>query len=221
LFKNRLIEPELLDHADPEEARVNLADLVRINHRFGGYSTAAKLLSRVVQPEDRFTLLDVGAASGDMGRHIGSLYPNAKITSLDYNLVNAQAASSPKLIADAFALPFRFQTFDFVFSSLFLHHFTDEQVKTLLYGFYSTARQAVLIIDLERHVVPYCFLPATRPFFKWNDITVHDGVKSVRAAFTRAELEKLAKSAGIGRVRVEVHRPAFRLSLVGSRQRSL
>ncbi len=221
LFKNRLIEPELLDHADPEEARVNLADLVRINRRFGGYSTAAKLLSRVVQPNERFTMLDVGAASGDTGRYLSRLYPNARITSLDYNQVNVEAASRPKLIADAFALPFRFQTFDFVFSSLFLHHFSDEQVVDLMSGFYSIASRAVLITDLERHIVPYYFLPATKPFLKWNRITVHDGVISVRAAFTRRELEKLGRAAGMARVRVESHRPAFRLSLVGLKQRSL
>lgn len=221
MFKNRLIQPELLDHADPEEARPNLADLVRINHLFGGYSTAAKLLSRVAHRNDSFTMLDVGAASGDTGRYLSSLYPNAKITSLDYNLVNAEAAGHPKVIADAFALPFRFQTFDFVFSSLFLHHFADEQVINLLHGFYSVARQAVLIIDLERHILPYCFLPATKPLMKWNRLTVHDGVISVRAAFKCKELEKLARAAGISKVRVESHRPAFRLSMVGSKQRSL
>lgn len=214
VFKNRLIEPELLDHADPEEARLNLADLVRINQRFGGYSTAAKLLSQAASPSDSFTLLDVGAASGDTGRFLSSTYPNAKITSLDYNVVNAAAAPHPKLIADAFALPFQPGSFDFVFSSLFLHHFTNEQVVQLLKGFHTVARQAVLITDLERHILPYYFLPATRPLFRWNRITVHDGIISVRAAFTRSELLRLAAQAGMSQVAVETHRPAFRLSLV-------
>ena len=217
VFKNRLIEPELLDHADPDEARVNLADLVRINKRFGGYSTAARLLSRVANAQDSFTLLDVGAASGDTGRFLSNAYPKARITSLDCNEVNLAAASSPKLMADAFALPFAPQSFDFVFSSLFLHHFVDEQVVQLLSGFYAVARKAVLITDLERHVIPYYFLPATRRLFGWNRITVHDGIISVRAAFTGAELVGLARLAGIGEVSVEVHRPAFRLAMVGRR----
>ncbi len=215
VFRNRMIEPELLDHADPEEARLNLADLVRINRRFGGYSTAARLVSRVASPEDSFTLLDVGAASGDTGRFLSNIYPKARITSLDCNEVNLAAASSPKLMADAFALPFAPDSFDFVFSSLFLHHFPDEQVVQLLGGFHAVARQAVLITDLERHVIPYYFLPATRRFFGWNRITVHDGVISVRAAFTQGELARLATRAGIGEVSVEVYRPAFRLGMVG------
>ena len=204
----------MLDHADPEEARPNLADLVRINQRFGGYSTALKLLSRVASPSDSFTLLDIGAASGDTGRYLSHAFPHAQITSLDYNEVNVEEASPPKLIADAFKLPFAPASFDFVFSSLFLHHFADEQVIELLRGFYSVARKAVLITDLERHIIPYCFLPATRRLFGWNRITVHDGIISVRAAFKQCELERLALAAGIPGVTTEVHRPAFRLSLV-------
>lgn len=215
LFKKRFIEPELLDHAEPEEARRNLKDLVRLNQHFGGYSTALKLLSQVAQPLDHFSLLDVGAASGDTGRHLKQQFPNAKIVSLDCNAVNVEEAPHPKLIADAFLLPFPSQTFDFVFSSLFLHHFTDDQVVHLLAGFHRVARKAVLVTDLERHFLPYWFLPATQPFLKWNRITVHDGRISVRAAFTRCELERLATAAGMRQINAEVHRPAFRLSLVG------
>jgi SAM-dependent methyltransferase len=214
LFKTRLIEPELLDHADPQEAKANLADLVRLNERFGGYSTASKLVSQVARPDDAFTLLDVGAASGDTGRFLRRLYPNAKITTLDSNQVNAAAAAHPKLIADAFALPFPAQSFDYVFSSLFLHHFTDAQVVQLLSGFSVVARKAVLISDLERHPLAYWFLPATKLVMKWHRITVHDGRISVRAAFTRCELERLAAAAGLRNVSAAVHRPAFRLSLV-------
>jgi ubiquinone/menaquinone biosynthesis C-methylase UbiE len=166
-------------------------------------------------PEDAFSLLDVGAASGDTGRYLADCYPNAKITSLDYNEINAAAAAYPKLIADAFALPFAAESFDFVFCSLFLHHFTDEQVVQLLSGFSAVARKAVLVTDLERHLLAYWFLPATKPFLKWNWITVHDGRISVRAAFRQCELERLAKAAGMRTVSAETHRPAFRLSLVG------
>jgi ubiquinone/menaquinone biosynthesis C-methylase UbiE len=188
---------------------------VRLNRRFGGHSTAVKLLKQVASPKDAFTLLDVGAASGDTGRFLKGLFSNARIVSLDCNAVNGEDAPHPKVMADAFTLPFAPQSFDYVFSSLFLHHFADDQVVRLLKGFFRVARKAVLITDLERHILPYWFLPATRAFLKWDPITVHDGPISVRAGFTRRELEQLAASAGMTRVNAEVHRPAFRLSLVG------
>ncbi len=158
-------------------------------------------------------MLDIGAASGDTGQMLRSLYPGASVTNLDYNAVNLGAAPHPKLLGDAFALPFRPGSFDYVISCLFLHHFTDEQVKNLLRSFYAVARRGLMIADLERHAVPYCFLPATRHLFRWERITVHDGMISVRAAFRKSELLELAREAGIPNAQANVYRPAFRISL--------
>ena len=213
VFAKRLIQPELLDHAPPEVARENLADLVRINSHFGGHSTLKQLLTTAIGTRQEFTLLDVGAASGDTGRVVKALYPQATVTNLDYNSVNLHSAAFPKIIADAFHLPFLPESFDYVLSSLFLHHFEDCQVEALLRGMYRVARPSLLIADLERHILPYIFLPASRRLFKWGDITVHDGVRSVRAAFKACELAALARKAGIRNPTVEIHRPAFRLTL--------
>jgi SAM-dependent methyltransferase len=218
VFPHRFIEPELLDHADPVVARANLADLVRINRHFGGHSVIRKLLKQVVHAGESFSVLDVGAASGDTAGVIRAVYPNASVTSLDYNGVNLGAAPAPKVIADAFRLPFGPGTFDFVLSSLFLHHFTNEQVRDLLSSFYQIARRAVLIADLERHVAPYLFLKTTKRLFGWGDITVHDGLISVRAAFRASELRNIAREAGLQDAVVAVHRPAFRLGLVATKQ---
>lgn len=214
LFSQRLIQPELLDRADPDVARRNLKDLVRINRYFGGHSTIEKTLAAVASRDEPFTLLDIGAASGDTARLVAQQYPRASITSLDYNPVNLEQAPLPKLIADAFALPLRAKSFDYVQCSLFLHHFRDEEVVELLARFYEVARKALLVIDLERNVLPYWFLPLTRPLYGWGWITVHDGQISVRAAFSKRELLALAAKAGISGATVRKHRPAFRLALV-------
>jgi SAM-dependent methyltransferase len=218
MFDKRLIKPELLDHAPPDEARLNLADLVRINSNFGGHSTIRKMLAQVVANGDQFTLLDVGAASGDTARLVRRLYPRASVISLDYNPVNLEAAPPSKLIADAFEPPFLPGSFDYVLCSLFLHHFSDEQVVRLLQSFYGLARRGLLVSDLERHIISYSFLPLTKWFFGWQRITLHDGPASVRAAFRSDELLGLARKAGIGDARVSVHRPAFRLSLIAKKE---
>ncbi|MGI8962769.1 MAG: methyltransferase domain-containing protein [Bryobacteraceae bacterium] len=217
VFAKRLIKPELLDHAPPDEARPNLTDLVRINSNFGGHSTIRKMLAQVVRNDDKFTLLDIGAASGDTARLLQRFYPRASVLSLDYSPVNLEAAPPSKLIADAFKLPFGPESFDYVLCSLFLHHFSDEQVIGLLRCFYGLARRALLVCDLERHIVSYCFLPLTRWFFGWKRITLHDGPASVRAAFRSNELLALANRAGLGHTRVSAHRPAFRLSLIAKK----
>lgn len=217
MFAQRLIEPEVLDHVPPEVARPNLADLVRINQRFGGHSVLRKALESVAETSGTFSLLDVGAASGDSARFINGLYPDAAVTCLDYNATNLERAPLPKLIADAFALPFSDRSFDIVLCSLFLHHFENTEAVELLRGFYAVARRALVVCDLERHVLPYLFLPATKTLFRWNAITVSDGLKSVRAAFRAGELKDVALAAGITKPAVRVYRPAFRLSLVAKR----
>lgn len=211
----RRIEPELMDEAEPGVARGCLNSLVRINRRLGGHAVVLKLLARAGCAREPFSLLDVGAASGDIAHVVQAAFPGSRVVSLDQNAVNLESAPRPKVLADAFRLPFAARSFDYVFSSLFLHHFEDEQIVSLLRHFSGIARKGVLISDLERHMVPYLFLPATRWLFGWHWMAVHDGKISVRAALTAAELTSLANRAGLKNVDVVAHRPAFRLSLAG------
>ena len=214
LLNQRFIVPEMLDHAPPDVARASLRDLARINRYLGGYYVLGKLFQSVAKPGDRFSVLDIGAASGDMGAAIRRRYPLAQVTSLDYKGDHLAQAADPKVVADAFRLPFRASSFDFVFSSLFLHHFTNDQVVELFRSFRVMARRAVLAIDLDRGPLAYYFLPNTRWLFGWHDITISDGQISVAAALKKDELRTLAVRAGLDGAQVRVHRPWSRLSLV-------
>lgn len=214
LLGERFIVPEMLDHAPPDVTRASLRDLARINRYLGGYYVLGRLFAGVVKTTDSFSVLDIGAASGDMGAAIRRRYPHAQVTSLDYKGEHLAQAADPKLVADAFHLPLRPASFDFVFSSLFLHHFANDQVVELFRGFRSVARRAVLAIDLDRGPLAYHFLPNTRWLFGWHDITVSDGQISVAAALKKDELLALALRAGLSGARVRVHRPWSRLSLV-------
>ena len=212
--QQRIIVPEMLEHAGPEEARGNLLDLVRVNKYLGGYGILRKIVGEFARPDESFSILDIGAASGDMGAAVRRYYPRAAVTSLDRKPNHLAVAADPKLVGDAFRLPFRERSFDLVFSSLFLHHFSNEEIVKLLASFGTVARRAVLAIDLERGPLAYYFMPFTRWLMRWQEITVHDGQISVQAAFKREELLALAREAGLARARVTQHRPWARLSLV-------
>ena len=210
----RVLKPELLDSAGRELRDLNLQDIVRINRWCGGHRVLLRVLRGLVSSGERFSVLDVGAASGDMGQCIREVFPNARVLLTDYRLAHLRNTALPRAAADAFRLPFLPGTFDFVICSSVLHHFPDGQVVDLIRKTRSFARRALIIIDLERHPIPYYFLPSTRRVFGWSTLTLHDGPISVAAGFRAEELASLTHAAGAGAVTVRKHRPWFRLSAV-------
>lgn len=210
----RVLKPELLDSAGRELRDLNLQDIVRINRWCGGHRVLLRVLRGLVSSRERFSVLDVGAASGDMGQCIREVFPNARVLLTDYRLAHLRNTALPRAAADAFRLPFLPGTFDFVICSSVLHHFPDGQVVDLIRKTRSFARRALIIIDLERHPIPYYFLPSTRSVFGWSTLTLHDGPISVAAGFRAEELASLTHAAGAGAVTVRKHRPWFRLSAV-------
>jgi ubiquinone/menaquinone biosynthesis C-methylase UbiE len=213
-INGRVIRPELLDSQSPDDATASLNDLVKINRLLGGHEVLRKTMSDLVDRNENFTFLDVGAASGDMGACVRAQYPAAIVTSFDYKIDHMATAANPRVCGSAFQMPFSPRSFDFVHCSLFLHHFEDSEIVDLLRTFRELARRAVVLTDLERHPLAYYFLPMTKWFFGWDRITLHDGPISVEAAFHANELKALAEAAGLKEVRVSAHRPAFRLALV-------
>ena len=123
------------------------------------------------------------------------------------------------MVGDAFQLPFRRGAFDYVFSSLFLHHFTNAQVTALLRQFGDVACRGVLVVDLERRLIPYYFVPATRRVLGWDPITVHDAPASVAAGFRARELRELALAAGLRNPQVRRNGIGFRVTMVAGCER--
>jgi hypothetical protein len=104
-LRGRVLKPELLDSLPEQAARASLSDLVRINRDWGGHSTLRRLLTPLVRRNETFSLLDVGAASGDMGDCVRANYRGARVTSLDYRLSHLRENSGPSIVGDAFARP--------------------------------------------------------------------------------------------------------------------
>jgi len=214
---DRLRRPELLDDSPASEAIHSLRDLRRINRYFGGHRILRGLLrEQRLTRDSRFTWLEIGAGSGDNTAAVLRDYPRARAVLLDYRLnhVGAARGIGSAVVADAFQPPFAPESFDYVFCSLFLHHFSEAQIVSLLRNMRTIARCALIVTDLERRLPAYYTLPLTQWLFRWHPITLHDGPASVQAGFRRAELQELASAAGLPNARIRRHDPWFRLSLV-------
>lgn len=204
----RTLQPEGMDSASAADVAENLRDLSRINRWLGGNRALANVLDPYLRRQPEARVLDVGAANGETVRWLSARYPRARFVALDRAERFLRMASGPRVAADVFSWPVRPGSVDIVLCSLFLHHFTDVEIRTILSHFASAARQAVIAVDLHRHPLSRGFLPATRFVAGWHPLTVQDGVISVDAAFTPSELQALAPAG-----RVRSHWPWFRLSL--------
>ena len=204
----RTLELELMDDAPDTDVAASLRDLSRINRWLGGNRTLAGLLDPYLRRNPRTRILDVGAANGETLRWLAGRYPQARMMALDRAERLLRMGAGDRVAADVFAWPVRARSVDIVICSLFLHHFDDGGVRRILANFEEAAREAVIAVDLHRHPLARGFLPATRFAAGWHPMTVHDGVISVKAAFTPEELRTLAP-----RARVRSHWPWFRLSL--------
>lgn len=149
-----------------------------------------------------------------MGTCIREHYKNAAVVSLDRRIFHLEPAHDPRVVAEAAALPFRDRAFDFVLCSLLLHHYSNECAAGLVRDLLRIPRQALIVLDLERHPVPYSFLQVTRPLFGWSALTIHDGCISVAASFKPGELHSIAKLAGATKAMIQTHRPWFRISAI-------
>ena len=213
-WSGRVLHTELLETAGVALAEKNLHDMARINQWFGPHRALLRVIKDLVSPQEEFSLLDVGAGSGDMGNCVLKRFPHARVVSLDRRSIHLHNARSPRVAADAFQLPFLPKAFDFVLCSSLLHHFPDSEVIKLVAELRRVARRALIVLDLERHPLAYSFLPMTKRLFGWSPLTVHDGPVSVAAAFRPAELAALIRTAGADSTIVQRHRPWFRISAV-------
>jgi hypothetical protein len=67
-WSGRVLQPELLETASSALAEKNLRDMARINRWFGTHRALLRLMKDLASPQEQFSLLDVGAGSGDMGK---------------------------------------------------------------------------------------------------------------------------------------------------------
>ena len=204
----------------PDIARATLRDIAISNALFGGRSAAAfglrLLLQKIPAPGRPLILLDLGAGSGDIARHLTRRARTAGVdlipVAVDTHRAAARlcrAAGLHTVIADAAALPFRDKSVDIVLVSQFLHHFTRETAATLVRALHRLARVGVIIADARRTAAAAAGIWLASHVLRFHPTTRHDGVLSVRRSFTATELASLLTAGG---VRAHVHRrPGFRL----------
>ncbi len=227
-LKERSYELEHLDTGDYTAVEYEgcLAELRRINRWLGDARAMRHTVLRRIAGDDlkEFSLLDVGAGSGELLRGVADWAMKnerrARLVGLELNERAAVALKEESqsytnisaVRADAFVLPFADKGFDYAMCSLFTHHFREGEIVALLREFGRVARRGVFVIDLHRHAMAYLLYTTAGRIVLHNRLVREDGALSIRRGFRPMELYKLAAQAGLENIEVRRVFP-FRLTL--------
>lgn len=86
---------------------------------------------------------------------------------------------------------------DVIFSSLFCHHFTDEELVYQLQWMYENSRLGFFINDLHRHPIAYYSIKLMTSIFSKSYLVKNDAPLSVSRGFARRDWNVLFQRAGI------------------------
>ena len=227
----RVDEEEWLDlnEGSLEEATQSLRELTRINRWLGGGAFLRKYLFKRIRhldPEKPVSILDAGSGAATtpvaIARWARRNRKTVRIVALDNNARHLRIArqtiagySEIELVrSDANSLPFREDAFDFVISTLFLHHFKPETLSEMIPLFVRACRGAVLLNDLVRDRVPYLFFRLTAPLLARSPLTRHDGRVSLLRAYTSTEMRSILDKAGCRQARIHIDWIYYRMTIV-------
>lgn len=186
------------------ELAETLAELRLINRLLGAAWPTLEGVQHLWQEAGQpahLSILDVGAGSGDVNRHLLNWAARhniqLQVTLMDIHPDTCGVAQTyyrdePRIRVkqgDVFQLaPHQA---DIVTASLFLHHFPAAQLPAVLQTLLQAARFGVVINDLHRHWLAWASIRVLTYLFSRNRLIRHDAPLSVRRGFRPADFDRL------------------------------
>lgn len=211
MFATRSYKPELLDGPNIpfRDIRQNMRELDAINTLLGGHKITLKGLRLLLAGrhfEDAIHIAEIGCGDGNNLRVIQRWAARqnlaVQLTGIDYNKACIDyALQIPEnrgmqfLCSDYRSVDFDVQP-HIIFSSLFCHHFKDEDLVTQL-QWMQQSRWGFFINDLHRHPLAYGSIKLLTKTFSKSYLVKNDAPLSVLRGFSKEEWEGLLRQAGI------------------------
>ena len=211
-FRKRSYQKELLDgqHIPFAHIRQNMQELNTINHYLGGHAitlAGVKALLKEKPTSQTVQVVEIGSGGGDNLRVIkewaGKVKREVRLLGVDYNKdCVAYAQDQPRnkgigfLHSDYKQVSFTEKP-DIIFSSLFCHHFEEEDLVLMLQWMQQNSRIGFFINDLHRHPLAYYSIKGITQLFSNSYLVKNDAPISVQRGFIRKDWERLFAKAGI------------------------
>ena len=183
-----------------------LDTLASINKWLGGNNVTINGLKKVLENHPKnepITIIDLGCGGGDILRRISSY---GKKEGYTFRLLGIDANKDAMFYArhlsknyhdisfidcDIFSEEFDTLQYDLVLSTLFLHHFKEEQIIDILSKAKNKAKLGIIVNDLHRHHLAYYLFKLVCLTIK-NRMIIEDGLTSILRGFKREELESFS-----------------------------
>ena len=209
-FKYRSSEEEMMDDFSLGQETIDpiMDELEVVNKLLGGYNVFLNALNRF-GVKDGMSISDWGCGGGDSLRVLAEW---ARKKNLNIKLIGVDATAAaisyaqekskdyPEIsyiLADVMSEELKSKQFDIVISSLFTHHFKDENWIKLIQKMADCAAQLVVINDLHRHWFAYHSIGVLTAIFSNSKMVKHDSKLSVLRSFKHRELVQLLKEGGL------------------------
>jgi 2-polyprenyl-3-methyl-5-hydroxy-6-metoxy-1,4-benzoquinol methylase len=207
-FKQRSYQPELLDGKDIpfDDIKRNMQELDFINRYLGGHAITLKGLETLLD-KPVMHITEIGCGGGDNLRVIKQWFSkrNKKIqlTGIDINpecIAFAEERPSNKGIS-FICRDYQLVEFDnppdIIFSSLFCHHFSDEELVQMMQWMHHNSKHGFFINDLHRHPLAYHSIKWLTKIFSQSNLVKHDAPLSVKRGLLKKEWEDIFNKAGL------------------------
>jgi ubiquinone/menaquinone biosynthesis C-methylase UbiE len=205
---------------DPDAHGHALRSLARANRVLGVNKSVCKAVERVAPRTS--SVLDLGCGSGTLLQQLlqsGGCRRAFGVDRSEFALTLAATSfrQGSGIVADVRQLPLASGSIDVVVCTLLLHHFDASDAVALLAEAGRVARRAVLISDLTRSRFAWVMTWLATRLLSRSWVFHTDGPRSVRAAYAPAEMQALARQAGMAHATIARQFP-FRMLLVWRKQ---
>lgn len=214
LSKRSYIE-ELLDRNDIPFAEIkkNMQELGIINTLLGGHKITITAAKKLIQNKKKITICEIGCGGGDnlaaiyksLPKNISVKYIGIDIKQecIDFAKQEAKNNFTAEWIVSDYKDVFFKQKPDIIFSSLFCHHFTEEQLVHQLKWMKENSTTGFFINDLHRHPVAYYAIKLLTTIFSRSYLVKNDAPLSVARGFKKKEWKKMLVAAGIANYTIQ------------------
>jgi 2-polyprenyl-3-methyl-5-hydroxy-6-metoxy-1,4-benzoquinol methylase len=226
--KKELLDKEGIPFADIQQ---NMKELNRVNTFLGGHAITIKGVKKIIEnypAKQLLTICEIGCGGGDnliainkwcnkKGIPVQFIGIDIKQECIDFAKSQCNQLNSVWIKNDYAAVSFKEKPV-IIFSSLFCHHFKEQELLQMMQWMKNNSNKGFFINDLHRHPLAYYSIKFITSIFSNSYLVKNDAPLSVARGFKKEEWTQLLLHSNVTNYTVQ-WQWAFRYLIIFSHER--